>query len=117
LLHRINNPTNLGAILRTCEAVKRRGRYFDKKLGDVFSPKALRGAWAQVCACPIWTNADFDEVLNWAKDKNLISVCADVNAKKSYLEIEWKTPRLLIFGSEAHGFERRTKEKPSTKIY
>ncbi len=45
----------------------------------------------------------FFKVLEWAKQKNLISVCADVNAEKSYLEIDWNKPRLLIFGSEAHG--------------
>jgi len=41
--------------------------------------------------------------LTWAREKNLTSVFADVNAEKSYLEINWKKPRLLVFGSEAHG--------------
>ena len=103
LLHRINNPSNLGAILRTCEAVNVSGVILTKNSADVFSPKALRGAMGASLRLPIWTNAAFDEVLDWSKDKNLVSVCADVNARKSYLEIDWKTPRLLIFGSEAHG--------------
>ena len=103
LLHQINNPTNQGAILRTCEAVGASGVILTKNSADVFSPKSLRGAMGASLRLPIWTNADFFEVLVWAKDKNLTSVSADVNARKSYLEIDWKKPRLLVFGSEASG--------------
>jgi TrmH family RNA methyltransferase len=103
LLHQTNNPTNLGAILRTCEAVGVSGVILTKNSADVFSPKALRGAMGASFRLPIWSGADFFEVIDWAKEKNLISVCSDVNAKKSYLEIDWKKPRLLIFGSEARG--------------
>jgi len=103
LLHQINNPTNQGAILRTCEAVGVSGVILTKNSADVFSPKALRGAMGASLRLPIWSNADFDRVLIWAREKKLTSVCADVSAEKSYLEIDWRKPRLLIFGSEAHG--------------
>ena len=78
---------------------------------DVFSPKALRGAMGASLRLPIWTNAGFFEVLEWSKQKNLISICADINAEKSYTEIVWKQPRLLIFGSEAHGLSAQEREK------
>jgi TrmH family RNA methyltransferase len=103
LLHRINNPANQGAILRTCEAVGVSGVILTKNSADVFSPKSLRGAMGASLRLPIWSDTDFFEAVDWAKERNLISVCADVNAKKSYLEIDWQKPRLLVFGSEAHG--------------
>lgn len=103
LLHQINNPTNLGAILRSCEAVGVAGVILTNNSADAFSPKALRGAMGASFRLPIWENATFFEVVQWAKENNLVSVCADINAEKSYLEIDWKKPRLLIFGSEAHG--------------
>lgn len=111
LLHQINNPSNLGAILRTCEAVDVSGVITTKNSADAFSPKALRGAMGASVRLPMWTNADFYEVLEWAKAKNLTSVCADVNAKTSYLEIDWRKPRLLIFGSEAHGLSTEEFQK------
>jgi len=111
LLHRINNPANLGAILRTAEAVNVSGVIMTKDSADAFSPKALRGAMGASLRLAFWTDADFFEVLEWAKAKDLISVCADVKAVKSYLEINWKTPRLLIFGSEAHGLSAEEREK------
>ncbi len=111
LLHQINNPANLGAILRTAEAVNVSGVIITANSADVFSPKSLRGAMGASFRLALWTDADFFEVLEWSKDKNLISVCADVNAKKSYLEIDWKTPRLLVFGSEAHGLSADERNK------
>jgi TrmH family RNA methyltransferase len=106
LLHQINNPTNQGAILRTCEAVGVSGVILTKNSADIFSPKALRGAMGASLRLPIWSNVDFFDVISWARRENFTSVCADVNAKKSYLEIDWKKPRLLVFGSEAHGLSQ-----------
>lgn len=103
LLHQINNPMNLGAVLRTAEAANVSGIITTKNSADAFSPKALRGAMGASLRLPVWEHADFSEVLGWAKDKNFISVCADVNAEKSYTQIEWKAACLIIFGSEAHG--------------
>lgn len=111
VLHRINNPSNLGAILRTAEATNVAGVIITANSADAFLPKALRGAMGASFRLALWTDADFYEAAKWAKQKNLISVCADVNARKSYLEVDWKTPRLLVFGSEAHGLNADEREK------
>lgn len=111
LLHQINNPSNLGAILRSCEAAGISGVILTKDSTDVFSPKALRGAMGASFRLPVWTGADYFEALLWAKQGNLISVCADINSEKSYTKIDWQSPRLLIFGSEAHGLSSKEREK------
>jgi RNA methyltransferase, TrmH family len=111
LLHEINNPSNLGAILRTTEAVNAGGVIISKNSADVFSPKSLRASMGAGLRLNIWSNADFDEALDWAREKKLIPTAADVNAEKSYTEIDWNKPRLLIFGSEAHGLSAKEFEK------
>lgn len=103
LLHQINNPSNLGAILRTAEAVGVAGIIMTKGTTDAFSPKALRGAMGAAFRLPFWTNAVFFDVLRWAGEKGIRSVCADVKSEKSYTEIDWNEQKLLIFGSEGHG--------------
>ncbi|HEY8561372.1 MAG TPA: RNA methyltransferase [Pyrinomonadaceae bacterium] len=102
-LNEINNPSNLGAILRTAEAVDAAGVVISKNSADVFSPKSVRASMGAAFRLNIWTNADFETVLNWAGEKKFVSTAADVNAEKSYSEIDWRRSRLLIFGSEAHG--------------
>lgn len=117
LLHEINNPNNLGAILRTTEAVDAAGVILTKNSADVFSPKASRGALGANLRLPLWTNADFYAAIVWAEKNNLSTVCADVNAEKSYTEIVWKKPRLLIFGSEAHGLSSEEKNLIEENLY
>lgn len=103
LLHQVNNPANLGAILRTAEAVNVKGIIATKGTADLFSAKTIRSAMGANFRIPSWTNAEFSEVINWAKSNGIKSVCADIRSQKSYLEIGWKVPRLLIVGSEGHG--------------
>ena len=114
LLHQINNPANLGAVLRTAEAADVTAVITTKNSADAFSPKSLRGAMGASLRLPIWENADFSEILNWAKEKKIVSVGSDINATKSYTQIDWKAARMVVFGSEAHGLNleetRKTKE-------
>src|SRR5262245_26684078 len=44
VLHQINNPVNVGAILRTAEAAGALGVIATRTTSDPFSPKSLRGA-------------------------------------------------------------------------
>lgn len=117
LLHQINNPSNLGAILRTAEAVGVPGVILTKNSADVFSPKSLRSAMGAAFRLNFWTNADFDEILFWAREKNLKTVCADINAEKSFWEVDWIKPTLLIFGSEAHGLTDEERGKVDEGIF
>lgn len=117
LLHQINNPANLGAILRICEAVGVRGVILTENSADVFSPKSLRAAMGAAFRLSFWTNADFDEVLPWAREKNLTTVCADVNSKKNFWEFDWSKRTLLIFGSEAHGLSKSERDKINESVF
>lgn len=116
-LSEINNPANLGAILRTLEAVGASHVIISENSADVFSPKAGRSAMGANLRLNIWENAGLWEVLNWAKKKNLVTTAADVDAKDSYTEINWKIPRLLIFGSEAHGLKADVLKMIEQTIY
>jgi RNA methyltransferase, TrmH family len=117
LLHQINNPSNLGAILRTAEAVGIKGVILTKNSADVFSAKSLRASLGAAFRLNFWTDADFEDVLEWAREKNLTTVCADINAGKSFRENNWLKPTLLIFGSEAHGLSEEDRGKIDESVY
>jgi len=117
MLFKINNPSNLGAILRTAEAANIGCVIISAKSTDAFSPKSLRASMGASFRLPIWENADFDEVLEWAKSVNLITTAADINAEKDYSEIDWKQNRLIIFGSESDGLSENQCEIIDELIY
>jgi len=102
-LSEINNPSNLGAILRTVEAVGALHVIISENSADAFSPKAGRSAMGANLRLNIWENAGLPEVMIWAKEENLVTTAADIGSKSAYTQIDWNIPRLLLFGSEAHG--------------
>jgi TrmH family RNA methyltransferase len=106
-LEEINNPANLGAVLRTAEAAGVDGVVISKSSADAFSPKSLRAGMGSSLRLPIWENADFPHVIQWAKTLGMTVIAADIKATQDYNKTDWKRPILLIFGSEAHGLSER----------
>ena len=102
-LHEISNPSNLGAIVRTCEAAGASGLIISRSSADVFSPKALRASMGSAFRLPVWADVSLPEALDWAKLNEMVISAADLRAEHSYTSIDWTRPRLLVFGSEAHG--------------
>lgn len=102
-LNEINNPANLGAVLRTAEAAGIAGVVISTNSADVFSPKSLRAAMGAAFRLPIVENMELENILEWSRNNRLISCAAAAYADKKYSDIDWEKPRLLVFGSEAHG--------------
>lgn len=106
VLHELNNPANVGAILRTAEAAEVSGVILTECSANPFAPKSLRAAMGSAFRLPIWTNAKFAEVIEFCREREIKTICAALGADKSHIEIDWKKPRALIIGSEAHGLSR-----------
>src|SRR5690348_12193961 len=67
VLHQINDPVNVGAILRTAEAAGVRGVITTQNTSDPFSPKALRGAMGSAFRLPIWTGPTYEQMIEWCR--------------------------------------------------
>lgn len=103
LFDKINNPSNFGAIFRTAEAAGVCGVIATKGSCDPFSAKSLRASMGAAFRLPVWQDCELLEAIVWAKDHEMSTICADIEGANNYFEIDWSKPRLLIFGSEAHG--------------
>ncbi len=103
IMHGISNPANAGAILRTAEAAGATGAITTPGSTDLFSPKALRGAMGSSLRLPLWTGAEFSEIIRWCAVRRVRTVCADVRAARSHTQIDWTVPRALILGGETAG--------------
>ena len=116
LLHSVNNPSNLGAVVRTAEAAGVAGLITTTGSADAFSPKALRASMGSAFRFPIVEGFDFEEVIAWARELGLVSTAADVCGQVGYTDIDWRVPRLVVFGSEAHGLDERELASIDEKI-
>ncbi|MGH9874855.1 MAG: TrmH family RNA methyltransferase [Pyrinomonadaceae bacterium] len=103
IMHRITNPVNVGAILRTSEATGATGAIATENATDPFSPKALRGAMGAAFRLPVWYRPTYAQALDWCAQRGIKTVCADLNAQKNYTEVNWTAPCALILGPETAG--------------
>lgn len=103
ILHGINNPVNVGAILRTAEAAGATGAIATTGTADPFSPKSLRGAMGAAFRLPLWAGSAYEAVIDWCRQQGIQTVCADAKTAKTYREIDWRQPTALVMGSESAG--------------
>jgi TrmH family RNA methyltransferase len=116
VLHQINNPVNVGAILRTAEAAGATGVITTRNTSDPFSPKSLRGAMGSAFRLPIWAGVAFDEMIVWCRQRNIVTVCADAEETTSYTAIDWTGPTALILGPESSGLTAEELESADQRV-
>src|SRR5690242_1478699 len=116
VLHQINNPVNVGAILRTSEAAGAAGVIATRNTSDPFSPKSLRGAMGSAFRLPIWSGPSYIEVIEWCRQRGIAIICAAVEATTAYTEIDWSRPSALILGPESTGLTAEELELADRRV-
>jgi 23S rRNA (guanosine2251-2'-O)-methyltransferase len=111
VLDEIQDPQNLGAIIRTAECVGAHGVIIPKHHAATVNQtvsKTSAGASEQVLIAKVTNIATTLEEL---KEQGLWIVGADVGGDKLYYELDYKTPLAIVVGNEGEGMRRLVKEK------
>jgi RNA methyltransferase, TrmH family len=103
VMHQINNPVNVGAIIRTAEAAGASAAVATANACDAFSPKALRGSMGSAFRLPIWSSPSYNEVIGWCRARNIMTICATAASNTTFTDVDWKKPAALIMGPESTG--------------
>lgn len=103
-LYDLQNPNNLGAIIRSCLAFDFKGIYLVGKCVDIFHPKTIRSSMGYVFNMPIEKFNSFDYFLAHAK-KNKMNLIATANDAKAIDIHKFKNANnnVLLIGNEGNG--------------
>jgi len=111
ILDGITDPQNLGAILRTAEAVGVHGVIIPKRraigLNSIVS-KVSAGAVEYV---PVSKVVNISSTIDYLKEKNIWIIGTDMDGKDKFYETDLKCPIALVIGSEGKGISRLVKDK------
>jgi len=116
-LSEVNNPANLGAVLRTAAAASVAGVFLSTASCDPYSSRSLRASMGSAFRIPICEGADIQTVTKWTKSHDILITAVDVSQSKPYYELDWTKPRLLLFGSEAHGLTAALLDEAADRIH
>jgi TrmH family RNA methyltransferase len=97
------DPGNIGAILRTIDAVGASGLLLLDASADPYNPSAVRASMGAIFWQPL-VMASFVEAASWARQYRYTIYGTSAHANRDYLQVEcFRTPRLLLMGSERLG--------------
>ena len=100
----VADPSNLGAIARTAEALGLSGLMLIDHCCDAYNPKALRASMGALLRLPVYTYADTNEFCNMCKCNNMRSVASVVHSDATDIkEFVFNNGDIVVIGNEANG--------------
>ncbi len=104
-LDRVQDPGNLGTILRTAEAAGAHGVLTLAGSADVFSPKVLRASMGSALRLPMLPGLSRDLLLQELRMRGLRLVAASGGNGIAHRELNWNGPLVLVMGNEGSGID------------
>jgi RNA methyltransferase, TrmH family len=106
VLDRMEKPGNLGAALRTADAVGVRGVVLCDPICDPWNPNTVRSSLGALFTVPI-AIASEDFLSAWFRERGIGVYTARVDGDKDYRSVRFPVATALVIGNEAEGLGGR----------
>ena len=110
MLDQLEDPHNLGAILRTCDAVGADGVIIKKNNSVKLGPTVAKVSTGAIETIPVHEAVNLTQTLETLKEKGFWVVGADMDRAVDYRDIQVDVPLLLVIGSEGFGISSLVKK-------
>jgi TrmH family RNA methyltransferase len=103
VLDRLQDPGNLGTLIRTADAVRAAGVILVEPCVDPFDPKVVRGSMGSLFHVPLVRTDDVSGLFAVLHNRSLRVVAADAQRGVDWGEGLWHDGVALVLGNEARG--------------
>jgi len=104
LADNIQDPGNLGTIIRTAFAFEAGGLVLSKGCVDPYSPKVIRSSMGSIFSLPLVKKANLISVISEIKEKNFCVIALASQASQTiWQNLPADKPVAYILGNEGHG--------------
>ncbi len=103
VLENIQDPGNLGTILRTAEGAGVNGILMSRDTVDIFNPKTIRSTMGSVYRVPFLYVEDICETVRELKNKGISAYAAHLKGTGSYDEQDYTKDTAFLIGNEGNG--------------
>ena len=116
VLDRLQDPGNIGTILRTADAAGYELAIVMKGTADVFSPKAVRAATGSLFRMPVVFMDSVDELMEFTRAAGKKLAATSFDTDRYYYDEDLRENIALIIGNEGGGISRELMESSDLKI-
>lgn len=106
VLDRMEKPGNLGAALRTADAVGVRAVLLSDPISETWNPNAIRASLGAIFTVPL-AAAPAVEIQAWLRGRNVSCFSARADRGESYTQVVYPARTALVIGNEAEGLQDR----------
>lgn len=103
LVENLQDPGNLGTVLRMGEGAGITGVIMSSNTVDIYNPKTIRSTMGSIYRVPFLYVKDFAAVLEELKEKGVCLYAAHLAGKKEYTQEDYRKPIAFLIGNEANG--------------
>lgn len=108
VLENIQDPGNLGTILRTSEAAGVSGVILSQNTVDIYNPKVIRSTMGTVFRVPFVIVPDLKETILTMKQEKIQVYAAHLKGEHNFYEENYQTPTAFLIGNEGNGLTEET---------
>ena len=103
LLEDLQDPGNVGTILRTAEGAGVDGVIMTKNCVDIYNPKTIRSTMGSIYRVPFFITEDLDEILALLKEHQITTFAAHLKGKNDYDRENYRQGTAIMIGNEGNG--------------
>lgn len=111
VLDNVQDPHNLGACLRSCDATGAHGVIVTKDNAVGITPTVCKVASGAAETVPVYQVTNLARTLRWLKDQGLWIFGAAGEAEQTVYQADLTVPLALVLGAEEKGMRRLTREQ------
>jgi RNA methyltransferase, TrmH family len=99
----VQDPGNLGALIRSAEAAGATGAYLTRGTADIYSWKALRGSMGSAFRLPHVAGLSVEDAFERCRQRGVATVAAVGRDGERYDRLDLRGPVALVLGNEGAG--------------
>ena len=111
----IQDPGNLGTILRTVDSIGLNQILVSKGTADSYNPKVVRSTMGAIFRVKIIECEDLEKTLREVKKQKFKLVVTSLQTEKSLYDIDFNR-KVIVIGNEANGVEQKIQDLADEKI-
>lgn len=111
ILDEINDPHNLGSIMRTADAVGAHGIIIPKRRAVGLTPVVAKTSAGAIEYVPVCRVTNLARTIDALKERGIWVAGADMAGEQTHFQANFKGPIALVMGNEGQGISRLVKEK------
>ncbi len=112
----VQDPGNLGTIIRTADAVGASGVILSKGTVDLYNPKVIRSTMGSLFHLPIVQEVEVESTIAFLKQHKIKLVAADLTGEKNHFALKYDCPLAVLVGNEGAGLDLEVLNQCDEKV-